>query len=327
EWETDGGGDHPECVGSGLKKALETNWAEKAERVVVLVGDAPAHGYYEPKESDHWPDGNCCDNDPIKLMDEFVEEGITLFTVQAGECEYCEKLWKDLADHTQGSFHKTADASELLEELKAIIDRVASNIKDQIQVVSEVKKGGELTVEFIQQVLQCSRKVAETYYKKLVKKFTKDELKSLKKERAHVVPMVKDGICVHCNTALDVFNDKNCYKTDCGSLFHDGCFAFIIQRTKICPVCGAIMIPPEEVEEPIACGACGKKLELGTRFCPQCGKPVRPVLEPPTSESGYDGAKGLYEPPPDLIECPNCGYYCRKDWPACPRCHKGIAYK
>jgi hypothetical protein len=44
-----GGGDRPEAVLAGLEEALAQTWRERAKRVVVVIGDAPAHRWAEQK--------------------------------------------------------------------------------------------------------------------------------------------------------------------------------------------------------------------------------------------------------------------------------------
>jgi len=44
-----GGGNRPEAVLDGLKEAFQQRWHPKARRVVVLIGDAPAHRFDERK--------------------------------------------------------------------------------------------------------------------------------------------------------------------------------------------------------------------------------------------------------------------------------------
>ncbi|KAG8729360.1 hypothetical protein FRC11_008933, partial [Ceratobasidium sp. 423] len=75
----EGGGDGPEAQCDALFDALHSSWNEKATKVAVLVTDAPPHGLGE--SSDGFPGGCPCGHDPLRIADEMLNAGITLYVV------------------------------------------------------------------------------------------------------------------------------------------------------------------------------------------------------------------------------------------------------
>ncbi|CAE6479745.1 unnamed protein product [Rhizoctonia solani] len=75
----EGGGDGPEAQCDALFDALHASWNEKATKVAVLVTDAPPHGVGE--SSDGFPNGCPCGHDPLRMADEMLRSGITLYVI------------------------------------------------------------------------------------------------------------------------------------------------------------------------------------------------------------------------------------------------------
>lgn len=56
-----GGGDAPEAVLDGLHTALNLSWLDKYDKILFLIGDAPAHGrQYNGGIGDSYPEGCPC---------------------------------------------------------------------------------------------------------------------------------------------------------------------------------------------------------------------------------------------------------------------------
>lgn len=109
-----GGGDGPEAVTAGLYQALTMDWREHANKMVVLIADAPSHGIGEYGDGmfllrkkpsvlklflgfdEGSPDGH----DPLQIARQMASRGITL--VGDGLClqrhyhnptPVCSSLW------------------------------------------------------------------------------------------------------------------------------------------------------------------------------------------------------------------------------------------
>jgi hypothetical protein len=69
--------DRPEDVQGGLKLSLMQDWTEEAVKRVVLICDAPGHGYYKSEyDTDNYPRGTP-DMPSLKtLMKEFAKKNI-----------------------------------------------------------------------------------------------------------------------------------------------------------------------------------------------------------------------------------------------------------
>lgn len=94
QFRADGGGDKPESVNAGLEDALRMDWREGAIKVVVLVGDAAPHDYW---------------NDPwdryLDLSREAVQQGVRLHAISAsGMRDRGEVVWREMAVITGGKF-------------------------------------------------------------------------------------------------------------------------------------------------------------------------------------------------------------------------------
>ncbi|KAF8580113.1 elongation factor-2 kinase [Ramaria rubella] len=74
-----GGGDGPEAVTAALGEALAMNWRENASKMVVLIADAPPHGIGE--YGDGFDDGSPDGLDPLQIVRQMAQRGITLFFV------------------------------------------------------------------------------------------------------------------------------------------------------------------------------------------------------------------------------------------------------
>jgi hypothetical protein len=91
----EGGGDTPENVRQGLHDALtKIAWSKDRTtlRILFLVGDAPPHFDYQ---------------DVPKLEDiclSAVKAGIIINTVRCGNDGECGRVWKEIADKSEGSF-------------------------------------------------------------------------------------------------------------------------------------------------------------------------------------------------------------------------------
>jgi len=94
-FKADGGGDAPENVRQGLHDALtKINWSKDKTtlRIMFLVGDAPPH----------------LDYTDVPTLEELcltsVKAGIIINTVRCGPDQETGKIWKQIADKSEGTF-------------------------------------------------------------------------------------------------------------------------------------------------------------------------------------------------------------------------------
>jgi len=74
----DGGGDTPEAVADALHDVLKLSWRDEATKICVCISDAPPHGL-PGCGGDGFPEGCPAGIDPIKVVREMAEKGITLY--------------------------------------------------------------------------------------------------------------------------------------------------------------------------------------------------------------------------------------------------------
>jgi len=75
-----GGGDAPEDIQGGLRRALDLNWSDMDDsiKLAFLCADAPCHGSQYHNERDDYPDGNPCGLVLEELVKEFSDRDILL---------------------------------------------------------------------------------------------------------------------------------------------------------------------------------------------------------------------------------------------------------
>ena len=97
-----GGGDGPEAVECGLKRALDMDWREDAVKVCILIGDAPPHGLGEPNDAFKAgaPEE---DMDVFFTLERMYEKGIRVYGIG------CEPTLSDLYLHGSDFWFAAAD--------------------------------------------------------------------------------------------------------------------------------------------------------------------------------------------------------------------------
>lgn len=119
-----GGGDLPECVGSGLAYALvqAREFRRKvplnAFQYVLLMGDYPHHGYAARGTKDNlqrvlYRTGRkgCCDNDPLLIAVLCSELKIPICTVALSNREDTKSLFHAIAELSHGVFVSSSNSS------------------------------------------------------------------------------------------------------------------------------------------------------------------------------------------------------------------------
>lgn len=116
-----GGGDGPEAVYDGVVAACtQIKWRPTSYRLVVLVGDAPPHGYALPASDepqprrqhqqrpvrmagDAWPNGCPCGSTIRSVTAEAEAKMITIHGLLMGGCVYARAAFSELATFTGGT--------------------------------------------------------------------------------------------------------------------------------------------------------------------------------------------------------------------------------
>lgn len=99
-----GGGDRPEAVADALYQTTKLSWRPEAAKISVLISDAPPHGLV-PSEDTSYPDGSPNGHDPMEIVGDLAQMGVTLYVIG---CEPSIVPYKDffmaLAYRTGGQY-------------------------------------------------------------------------------------------------------------------------------------------------------------------------------------------------------------------------------
>ena len=151
------GGDLPEAVADALHDALKLKWRTNSTKICVLISDAPPHGL--GCKGDRFPDGCPLGLDPLELVKQMAEKGITLYCVG---CEPAIKQYKEfftaIAYKTGGQYIPLRNANllskvivggaceelsleKLLKEAEPEIENLTrQGIRDETVLTNVVKK-------------------------------------------------------------------------------------------------------------------------------------------------------------------------------------------
>ncbi|KAF9044276.1 hypothetical protein BJ165DRAFT_1480153 [Panaeolus papilionaceus] len=155
-----GGGDGPEAQTAALAAALDLEWTEDAIKIVILITDAPPHGIGEAGDGfDKSPD----QNDPLEIVRQMAEKGITLFVIA---CEpslsqsyrfaldfysalvaitsgrlFPLLMADKLGDYIIGTAVETIETEQLISEFEhVIVDDVYGKAKSIEEVMADVQQ-------------------------------------------------------------------------------------------------------------------------------------------------------------------------------------------
>ncbi len=150
-----GGGDTPEAVYRGVHDACQKLiWRKNSARFIVLVGDAPPHGFetwlrtrtYPTRNlraGDHWPDA-CPSGLTIESVTaELERKSITLHAVQMGNGPLVEPSFRALACGSGGSKEESKAGSDVIEVIVESLQREFGDLAFDQEVFTHAQKGGK----------------------------------------------------------------------------------------------------------------------------------------------------------------------------------------
>ncbi|HEV7955772.1 MAG TPA: vWA domain-containing protein [Marisediminicola sp.] len=135
-----GGADAPEAVSDGLVEALGLPWRRQAQKVVVLVGDAPPHGAGSPGDS--YPKGCPCGRAPESIADSLRKAGIVLHSIAVTDDPFTLASFRDLAEIADGEFFRLTDGRRLGDALGAIVRSEGRKVADDLAVAAGYEASG-----------------------------------------------------------------------------------------------------------------------------------------------------------------------------------------
>lgn len=150
-----GGGDTPEAILDGLKAAARMRWSRKAERVIVLVGDAPPHDRDRRATMD--------------LVDRFSDKG-RVHTVFAqseyfgAETDQTRQDFREIAQRGRGSAVELKKEEHLVEEIlmatldtgdRAEVRRLVKGIEDGVKSKIVQRRIAKRDLDFVRKQLRA----------------------------------------------------------------------------------------------------------------------------------------------------------------------------
>lgn len=133
-----GGGDTPEAVADALHDILKLSWREEATKICVCISDAPPHGL--GCSSDGFANGCPAGIDPMVVVNQMAEKGITLYMVG---CEPSITPYKDffmaIAFITGGQYVPLTKAQVLSQVIiggaqeEMALERIMDEVNEEVQ--------------------------------------------------------------------------------------------------------------------------------------------------------------------------------------------------
>lgn len=152
----DGGGDGPEAVYSGVYDAcVKMKWRPHSCRFVLLVGDAPPHGFaawlqeMAPAQrlrggnyGDAWPNG-CPSGLNVQSVTAAAEnQRVTVHALCMGGSELTVRAFSAIASGTGGQSASAANAKDVISQMVAVLGSEFRDLAFDRQVLEAVRQLG-----------------------------------------------------------------------------------------------------------------------------------------------------------------------------------------
>lgn len=164
-----GGGDGPEAVYQGLYDAVtQMAWREHSSRYIMLVSDAPPHGFgtwyretYEAglnlrTEGDAWPQGCPSGLDVLSVTAAAEEHGVTIFALCMGGWNATKLAFSALATGTGGPRATAGNAIVVINEIEALLKNEYEHLAFDRQTLDIAQHLGHFDARQLAADLSCS---------------------------------------------------------------------------------------------------------------------------------------------------------------------------
>lgn len=167
----DGGGDGPEAVYSGVHDAcMKMKWRPYSCRFVLLVGDAPPHGFaawlraMAPTErlgggnyGDAWPDG-CPSGFNVQSVTAAAEtQRVTVHSICMGGDTLAMRAFSAIASGTGGQAANAANAKDVISQMVAMLGSEFRDLAFDSQVLETVLQLGTPDSDGVAETLAIPR--------------------------------------------------------------------------------------------------------------------------------------------------------------------------
>ncbi|KAK3092468.1 hypothetical protein FSP39_003171 [Pinctada imbricata] len=145
-----GGGDMPEAVADALHDVYKLSWRENSTKICVLISDAPPHGLMQ--SGDGFPDGSPSGVDPMVVVRQMAEKGITLYSVGCEPSIIPYKEFFSAIAYLTGGQYVPLTAAKLLTQViiggaqeEMSLEKFMAEVDEEVQ--KEMAAGREINEE------------------------------------------------------------------------------------------------------------------------------------------------------------------------------------
>lgn len=159
-----GGGDHPESVFDGVHEAaVLTEWRRHSARFLLLVGDAPPHGYAAPRrgrndETEHQPSKTCTCGLRLEQVTAAAEENrVVVLGLLVSTDAQARLAFTEIAQATGGICAETSDAASAIKRIENLLAAEFSNLEFDRRVLERYEETQETNAEAMGDALGATR--------------------------------------------------------------------------------------------------------------------------------------------------------------------------
>lgn len=177
-----GGGDAPEAVYSGIRDGCEKmQWRQHSCRFILLVGDAPPHGFAKwlqevkpdariSSAGDSWFDG-CPSGLNIQSVTASAENHrVTVHALCMGNDLVTQEAFTFLAQATGGQCSSTRNANEVISKITTVLKDEFQSLEFDQQVLAMIQQIGHLDISETAEALDSARLPVATSVARLGKR-------------------------------------------------------------------------------------------------------------------------------------------------------------
>jgi Mg-chelatase subunit ChlD len=256
-----GGDGTPENDYAALKQASQMKFRDKAQKILILITDAPPHHYRDA------PDGGFRFDDPDLTVDRATailkEKAITLYAIT-----YDHPDFRKLVEETNGEFYKLTPTTDFT----GIIDKLGTTIAQQYRisyrsprpVYDGTRRNIAVSVGGVPGAPGDSSKGGGAYVEPHLVNFRSNIWVAL----AFLLPLL---LAAAAPMPFLFWKRHAAVPASTACAF---CGQPLRPQARFCRVCGKPVAQPSSSAAPSSmspCPRCGAALRAGAHFCPRCG--------------------------------------------------------
>lgn len=157
-----GGGDYPEAVYDGVVEAVrKMYWRDRSLRFILLVGDAPPHGFQLPKDYTgftHTEESRYPNSLTVQAVTAAAEKArVTVLALGMGSDRSMQQSFTALALGTGGEFASVSNVYLVIEKIASLLSKEFQNLEFDQQVLQWIRGHSTYDSGALAEVLNQSR--------------------------------------------------------------------------------------------------------------------------------------------------------------------------